>query len=58
MDFTAEQIHALLVKTDTIVYLAICIGMFLGESYMLKMFYRKLRRFESDALQYELASQE
>ena len=54
VDFTADQIHALLVKTDTIIYLAICIGMFLGESFMLKMFYQKLRRFESDALQYEL----
>ena len=47
------EIHTLLVKADTIIYLAVCIGLFLGESPMLKYFYRRLREFESDALRYE-----
>ena len=55
VNFTPQEIHDLLVKADTIIYLFICIALFLGEGPMLKYFYRRLREFEADALSYEEA---
>ena len=53
VDFTAEEIRDLLLKADTIIYLAVCICLFLGESAMLRYFYGRLREFEQDALAFE-----
>ena len=53
VNFSRDDIYDLLVTSDTMVYLAICFGLFIGENSMLKYFYRRLREFEQDALSYE-----
>lgn len=53
VDFSRDDIYYLLVTSDTMIYLSICFGLFLGENSMLKYFYRRLREFEQDALSYE-----
>ena len=48
VNFSADDIHNLLIEPRTIIYLIICVLLFTCESFMMKYFYRNLREFEQD----------
>ena len=53
VNFTPEEIRALLKDPQAIIYIGLSISLFLFEGCMLKAFIAKLRMFEQDALAYE-----
>ena len=53
VDFTPDEIKALLLSPSTIFYLITCTVLILAESSVIKLFLSKLRRFEADAVAYQ-----
>lgn len=52
VEFTPNEIFHLLIEPSTIVYMVICVVLFVGETSMLRYFYKHLREFENDCHKY------